>query len=437
MNEGRTLDSWWNGRLVGRFSETANRLAEFVYHEDYDGYPISVAMPVQQEPHRGRVPFDFLSNLLPEVDRDRLARSYRLATDDTFGLIGALGRECAGALQIVPSGETPNLPTAHYRPLTRIERENWLESRETQPLLKDRDGRIRLSLAGAQAKTAVFVDSDGEVLLPIDGAATTHILKPSIRGFSPNSAHIELYCMRLAQQVLGPGDVPDTDLWENLYRVRRFDRIIAGGSVARLHQEDLCQALGLGVGAKYEVGRHGSDPGYIARAMDLLLALGDAGLVGSPAVERLRLLDRILFNVLVHNADAHLKNYGLLYTEAQGLRIAPLYDCLCTSGIVARPSESLPYGENRPVVALLSTELGLRIGDAADIREITADDWSALARQCGMTPRFVVGRIRELAEAVRASAPAVADAVVTEYPKSEASVLHVVREIEQQGARLR
>ena len=73
----------------------------------YEGFSISASMPVQASAHLGRLPYDFLTNLLPEGDRRRLARQHRLDPDDSFGLVGALGRECAGALQIVPDGESP------------------------------------------------------------------------------------------------------------------------------------------------------------------------------------------------------------------------------------------------------------------------------------------------------------------------------------------
>lgn len=241
--------------------------------------------------------------------------------------------------------------------------------------------------------------------------------------------------MSLARAVLGAAEVPAVDLWNNLYRIHRFDRPKAADSgIFRLHQEDFCQALGLGPRHKYEPTQPSPEPSWLSRCMVLLNELGDAGLVESPAVERQRLLDRVLFNVLVHNADAHLKNYALLYGK-DSISVAPIYDALCTDGI-AVTDQPEPWGREPAAPTPLDRIMGLRIGATFDIRRVSDVDLAVLARECGLTPRYARSRLEKLAEAVLDRIPVVADAVRNDWPQTERAIEHALPLIREQVRRV-
>jgi len=191
------------------------------------------------------------------------------------------------------------------------------------PLLGGR-GDVRLSLAGAQDKLAVKVDGS-QIALVKNGEPTTHILKPSIQGLA-GTAQNEVFCMTLAERVGLP--VPKVSYAHagniEFILVERFDRKpLASGRIERLHQEDFCQALSIPPELKYE---EEGGPG-ISQSLKLI-----QGVVNKPASDRLTFLRMQIFHYLVGNADAHGKNFALLYSTDSGApELAPVYDVVCTS----------------------------------------------------------------------------------------------------------
>jgi len=191
-----------------------------------------------------------------------------------------------------------------------------------RPLLAGDDG-LRLSLAGAQDKIAVGLHGD-KITLIKGTSPTTHILKPVI-GDIKDSVHNELFCMRLAKLV--GINVPATEIrYVNdtpYFLVERYDRVQdSNGKIRRLHQEDFCQALGIMPEIKYE--REGG-PGF-ARCQEVLRTHS-----AKPAVDQIALLERLIFNYLIGNSDAHGKNFSLLYSGGNKPKLAPAYDLLSTA----------------------------------------------------------------------------------------------------------
>ncbi len=257
-----------------------------------------------------------------------------------------------------------------------------LDTLPTRPLLAGREG-LRLSLAGAQSKLPVVL-ADGRVALPAPGQPTTHILKPPIGRF-PHTTENEALVMTLAAAVgLPVAPVQARTVAERPYLlVTRYDRRFdASGPAHRLHQEDFCQALGIPPERKYAAE---GGPTF-KTGFDLLRWATTV-----PAVAVLAFLDAAIFNVIVGNADAHGKNFSLLHQTA-GVTLAPFYDLLST---VAYPD--------------LSPNFAMKIAKRATLEEIGAATWPAFAEDIGLAAPFVRRRVRELADAVVAQVPSVAD----------------------------
>lgn len=334
----------------------------FTYHEAYvhSGAPaLSVTMPVREAPWDGAVARNWFCNLLPEgAVRQAIVQRLRIPHDDDFSLLAAIGGECAGAVSLrVPGASTGAADEGE----TDLEAVLFLQGDEGGEGSWALAGTpMRLSLAGVQDKLAVVAEDDGRLRLPHRGEPSTHILKPDsrrIRGLRD----AEALGLALARE-LGL-DAASSRLVEVLDRpallIERYDRIHApDGTRQRLHQEDFCQALGYPDGLKYEAG---GGPGLAAcSALVRRLALGPAAVQG--------LLDWVVFNALIGNADAHAKNLSLLCDRDGRRWLAPLYDLV--------PTVYLPE-------SLVDRTPAMRIGNAARIDRVSADDWAAFATAAG------------------------------------------------------
>lgn len=297
----------------------------------YDlGTPLlSLALPVGTERYTQGVSRPFLDGLLPEGEpRKAIARDLGLRPDDTYGLVEALGRDCAGAVVIQPLDDPPPpVPTtATAERLAHAELEALVEDLRSAPL--GAGGRVRVSLAGVQEKLLLTRMPDGSWGRPVDGTPSTHILKPEIAAY-PHTVENEALCMRTAQHLgLDVAAVQTTEIaGRRLIVVERYDRSVgAGGSVERIHQEDFCQATGTPPDLKYE-----EDGGPSLRRVAEILQSAAA----PDSLERLT--QTIALNVALGNGDAHAKNLSLLHAPSGGLALTPLYDLMCT----------LHYGDDR------------------------------------------------------------------------------------------
>ena len=322
----RILGVYLKGDYVGQLKQNQSGNLAFSYDKAYVSKAqrgISISLPLQPEPFEGDVVKAFFSGLLPEESvRVRLASYLSISEQNTFALLESVGGDCAGAVALYPQGENPSRQrTTEREVLDDVRLREILEFIQRRPMLAGDEG-YRLSLAGAQDKLAVGFENN-QVVLIRGGAPTTHILKP-MTDFVKDSAHNELFCMRLAKMV--GLDVPEASLHyvgdKSYYLVARYDRILHDdGTVERIHQEDFCQALGMVPEIKYE-----SEGGpNIAKCQELITSY-----TARPAVDQMKLLDRIIFNYLIGNGDAHGKNFSLLY-RGDRPELAPAYDLLSTT----------------------------------------------------------------------------------------------------------
>ncbi len=317
---GRSLRASVNQMEVGTLQEVAG-LWSFQYGAGWLGNPrgfaLSPHLPLTAETlldGASKRPVQwYFDNLLPEEgQRILLAGDANMDAADAFGLLAWYGAESAGSVTLLPPEAAPHMAEP-LRPLP----DDALEARIRQlPKAPLTHAAIkRMSLAGAQHKLAVVLQDDA-LFEPAGATPSTHILKPDHPDEDyPHSVINEWFVMRLAKR-LGL-DVPEVHrryVPSPVYLIDRFDRIPDGQSWQRRHVIDACQLLGLDRSFKYSQG-----------SMENLAALANA--CRSPAVARSRLFGWLVFNVLVGNSDAHLKNLSFLVSH-EGVQLAPFYDLL-------------------------------------------------------------------------------------------------------------
>jgi serine/threonine-protein kinase HipA len=398
-----SLGVYWDNEEVGRLERVEERSREYAFHYAQASRPISLSLPVSQQRFSPVESRPFFEALLPEgAVRDQIASQLKLAASDSFGLLAELGRDCAGALQIIDARRMSEPPSVRW--LEDAELDALVEELPRHPLgMRSDDQHLRLSLAGVQHKAVLVRDGSRRFGKPLDGMPSSHILKPELPSSEyPGLASNEYFCMRLASRCgLSSAAVELVTLaGRPCLVVERFDREQMTMPHRRVHQEDLCQALSLTPDFKYQ--KAGWQlPSY--RALADLLDLNSP----SPGLDRLAGAQAAVLHFLVGNADAHAKNISLLYVR-DGVRLAPLYDVVSTA-----------------VYPELSTELALSIGDELNPDAITSIHWSDLAIDFGLNPGSFERVRRELVERVSAEALALREGARTEgwhHPSIDAIV---------------
>jgi serine/threonine-protein kinase HipA len=377
------LDVYFGPVKAGALSQDEGGALGYVYDSDYlagqEARAISFSMPLQEAPYPDRVARPFFSGLLPdEAARQRLAGALGISAGNAFGLLEVIGGECAGALSLYPANQTP--PSSDddgVEALSPARLEEILGKLRERPLLGGEEG-VRLSLAGAQDKLAVCVEGK-TIGLAKGGRPTTHILKPFIQTLD-GSVENELFCLRLAARLkLTVAKVQMRRAGANPFLlVERYDRSKhENGTITRLHQEDFCQALSVPPELKYEdEGGPGTE-----RSLNLINQA-----TARPAADRLNFIRMLIFHYLVGNADAHGKNYALLY-HGKAPELAPLYDVVCTA---AYPS--------------LAKNLAMAIGGRSIPDTIQLQHWLTLVPATRGAQRLLVKDMKELAEGIRGEA---------------------------------
>lgn len=375
----------WDKQPVGELERVGGEYStEYRFrYVDMAARRISVALPVRLEPYGPWESQAFFEALLPEGTlRETLAGQFRMPLGDSFGLLGKLGRDCAGALQITEQVRMSATPDVRWLDDEQIAA--FVADLPSRPLGMTPDGRMRLSLAGVQRKAVLVRDRAGRFGEPLHGMPSTHLLKPEPADETyPGIAANEYFCMRLAAAVGLP--TADVELLTIAGRsclvVARFDRDHATFPARRLHQEDLCQAIGLTPGFKYAA------PDRPRPALrDIAGVLTAHG--SQPGRDRLTAGRMAVLNFLIGNADAHGKNVSFLHDERERIRLAPLYDLVSTA---AWPE--------------LDARLALSIGDEFDPAAITFVSFDDLADDLGLAPRsFARDRARFVARVQAAAA---------------------------------
>lgn len=331
---------------------------------------LSQSLPLQVQAFDDQDCRPFLAGLLPEGElRRKIAQQCQLSQANDFGLLAAIGGDCAGAVSLAPRDQAPGPAEVEW--LTPTQLITLLAELPQRPMLAQRDG-LRLSLAGAQDKLPVVVEGQ-RLGLPKGSAASTHILKPAIAAVD-NSVTNEAFCMALARrmklrvadtQILMAGD-------QRILLVRRYDRHRTGdGAWSRLHQEDFCQALTVPPELKYQ-----NEGGPDLQACFSVLRRATRPC----APEVIRLLDAVIFNALIGNHDAHAKNFSMLYQQQRGT-LAPLYDLLCTA-----------------VYPTLTDKMAMKVSSKYRFTEVQVRHWEQFAKAAELSKAQAKKRVTGIAE---------------------------------------
>ncbi len=392
------LAVWLYGSVVAIIDHERRRprltYTEEALHRYAPGTPLlSLALPVRPERFPQGTARPFLDGLLPEGESRRaIARGVGVDPADTYGLVEALGRDCAGAIVIQPL-EEPAPPPASTRSAEALTPEAMAEivdNLREAPL--GAGGRVRISLAGVQEKLLSTHMPDGAWGRPVDGTPSTHILKPEIVRY-PNTVENEAFCMRLAHRLgLLAAEVDTTEVARRkLIVVKRYDRLVgADGTVERIHQEDFCQATGTRPDDKYE-----EDGGPSLRTV--------ASIVEAVATRESldSLLAAVTLHALVGNGDAHAKNFSLLHDRSGVLRLAPVYDVMST----------LCYGDDRLAMYIDNVRRTDRLTIDRIINEGVA--WGLPRARCAAIITDLLDRAPHAIEAARDETDGVPDAVLS------------------------
>jgi len=312
----RKLNVYLCGEKTGVLSE--DDLLQLTFQYDNNASPLSVRLPVRAESYPHAAAYPFFENLTPEGEAFEILTKDHVSGNNVFSILNRFGGDCAGAVSFYetnPDKSGENMSEISSRKIAQI-----IDKLPQDPLLTSIDNPPRLSLAGVQSKFAVY-KLDGKYYRSSDINPTTHIIKITNKRF-PDLLNNELFCMKLAKIVLS--DVPEIELLEAEGRpyleITRYDRYVNNKTVQRIHQEDFCQALGIVSGKKYQTGGG-------AKLKDCYKVINDFS--ENRLSDIIRFTEWIIFNYLIGNTDAHVKNLSLLHSDS-GIKLAPFYDLLST-----------------------------------------------------------------------------------------------------------
>ncbi len=350
------LFAYMNGEKVGKLTRAASGKLEFSYDKSWlessSGRPLSLSMPLAEQVYADDRVENYFDNLLPDSQpiRNRIQRRFGATSNIGFDLLWHVGRDCVGALQLIPEDQQVEVQKIEAEPLKDADIAAILKNYRTMPLGMREDKNFRISVAGAQEKTALLKLAD-QWHLPLGTTPTSHIFKLPI-------GHIEHSGMDLSDSVenewlchtiLKAFDLPVARAEMHTFEetkalvVERFDRRWAKDKswLIRLPQEDMCQALNVPPALKYE---SDGGPGF-SQIMELLLGSTD-----SLADRRLFMTANLVF-WLLGAIDGHAKIFSIFLLPGGDFKLTPLYDVISAFPLVA--NKQLEQRRLRMAMALM------------------------------------------------------------------------------------
>ncbi|HEY0023645.1 MAG TPA: HipA domain-containing protein [Longimicrobium sp.] len=357
-------------------------------------YPVSLSLPLAAPEYEGVQVRNWLRGLLPDnpARLQEIETEYGVSRDDPYAVLAHVGEDCVGAVQFAAPERAAEI--AGGRIGGTIE---WLDETSLETLLAEIAARSapdrravrtgQFSLPGALGKVALVWDPMRERWgRPSGQAPSTHILKPPMPGVANHNEN-EHFCLRLAQAVGLSAAKSRVVRYgsQGAIAVERYDRERwPDGTLSRLHQEDMAQALGLDPALKYAA----EGGAGIREIVRLLRDYADPDDVGA-------FVGYVGYVWITATTDAHLRNFSLLISGGENAELAPLYDVASALGLVrGRP--------RRPL------RMAMAIGGTTELQEIGRDAWvRELARS--RLPRGVLDDVAALAERIAGAAPRLAE----------------------------
>ena len=393
------LDLWMNGLPVG-YWETTRSGERLVYRDDWiddpQGRPLSLSLPFTpgNQPYSGQVVADYFDNLLPDSEaiRRRIATRYKTGSTEPFQLLAKLGRDCVGAIQMLPLDEAPvDLRSIRGRELKQGEIARLLRDTTSAIQLGQHEpvDNLRLSIAGAQEKTALL-RSGNRWLLPEGSTPTTHIFKlplglvGNMRADMRTSVENEWLCSKIVAAYGLPIAQCEIARFEDqkVLIVERFDRRLSSDAswILRLPQEDMCQATGTPALQKYE-----SDGGPGIEAIMHVLERSER-----EATDRRHFFMTQMIFWLLAATDGHAKNFSIAHLPANRYESTPLYDVLSAHPIIGRGANHIAVQKAKLAMAVRGKNVHYLIN------QIQRRHWIAQGQRVGFSAAETEEMIGEL-----------------------------------------
>lgn len=336
-----SLYLYMNGYEVGEYIQKRSGAQEFNYADSWlerrGAIPISLSLPLTDRSHKGETVYNYFDNLLPDsIDiRARIQARFGVKTNQPFDLLSSIGRDCVGAVQLLNQKAAVDVKKVEGSILSSKEIADELRNYQTLPLGMSRDHEFRISIAGAQEKTALLMH-DGQWQRPIGTTPTTHIFKLPIGRIEhagidlSDSVENEWLCMEVIREFGLP--VPEVHIEEfeevKVLVVKRFDREFTedGSWIIRHPIEDMCQAIGVAPALKYE-----SDGGPgISPIMDLLKSSQ------RPEDDRKQFMRSVFLFWLLGAPDGHAKNFSIFLRQGGRFQLTPIYDVISAYPLIEK-----------------------------------------------------------------------------------------------------
>lgn len=410
------LNVFLNSRLVGQLRRETSGAISFQYDQSWLEWefvlPISLSLPPREQTYSGAPVTAVFDNLLPDNDelRRQIATRTHAPGPDAYSLLGAIGHDCVGALQFLPPDRQPGPAGAvEGDPISNAEIASILDNLATAPLGITEDESFRISIAGAQEKTALLY-RDGQWFKPRGSTATTHIFKPAI-GKLPNgidlthSVENEYFCLKTIAALGMEAAKPQMATFgkKRVLIVERFDRRwTADGRLLRLPQEDCCQALSISPTRKYQ--EHGG-PG-IEPILQLLRGSDN------PITDQRSFLKANIVFWLIGATDGHAKNFSVFLRPGGRFQLTPLYDVLSAQPSV--DSKQVLWKHFR-----LAMSFGTKPHYA--IRQVAARHFIQTADRAGIGKQVVPSILEELHLQIPAAVDGVLSGLPTGFPEKTAN----------------
>lgn len=407
---------YMNEKKVGILTQKSDRGLHFKYSENWidesSQLPISLRLPVREQAYSGDLVYFYFDNLLPELKniREKLAAKVKAKSADTFDLLGAVGRDCIGALQFSSVEEDMGNKKSISLPLSEKKIAQMIRNLKVDPLGINEKNEFRISLTGAQEKTALLKIGK-KWFLPQGATPTTHIFKPSIGVINggidlTHSVENEWLCLQICKAFGLNVANAEMEQFEDIkvLVVERFDRLKQNKKILRVHQEDFCQALGFSAHQKYQ---NEGGPG-IHQICEILKSSNDS------LKDRRHFIKSQMIFWLLAGIDGHAKNFSISFKSA-GFELCPLYDVLSAQPTIKEKQ-----------LNAFDVKMAMKIGDPGhyQLKDIVGRHWQQMEKKVSL-PK---GLINEIANEITAEIPKVIDSFKTLPDRFPQSLFDIIAE---------